>query len=225
LHLFGSGESIVGQTMLRLHQHQLQVARAASSPAPAAPKGLQMLLMFAIHSRATPSARWHAYFRFIPQSYEDPLWWTGDELRHLLGTNLGIGVRHRRRRLREAYDALVPALSAFAPDVFPPDVFTWEAYLWASSAYTSRSYVGHLGRTQASAARPLVGNFVSKQDGDKNQEEEQLCGCMVRFFGCVLVFHRSLHLCWYHRFRWRIFSIINIANASRGIRIKMKSAL
>jgi hypothetical protein len=87
--------------------------------------------------------------------------WSHEELCHLLGTNLGIGVRHRRRTLRATYTALVPPLCAFAPDVFAPAVFTWDAYLWAHSTYTSRGFVGHLGRTEASAQRPLVDNFVA----------------------------------------------------------------
>ncbi len=39
-----------------------------------APTGLQMLLLFAIHSRASETAFWGPYFRFCPQAYDDPLW-------------------------------------------------------------------------------------------------------------------------------------------------------
>ena len=60
--------------------------------------------------------------------------WSEEELCHLLGTNLGIGVRHRRRKLRATFAALVPPLCAFAPTVFAPSVFTWDAYLWCARA-------------------------------------------------------------------------------------------
>jgi hypothetical protein len=42
-------------------------------------------------------------------------------------------------------------------------------YLWAYSTYTSRGFVGHLGRTAASASLPLVNNFVAGE----------LCGCLI----------------------------------------------
>jgi hypothetical protein len=62
--LAAAGESEVGQTMLRFHAER-------GGPAPT---GLQMLLLFAIHSRASETAFWGPYFRFCPQSYDDPLW-------------------------------------------------------------------------------------------------------------------------------------------------------
>jgi hypothetical protein len=59
-----TGESEVGQAVLRFHE-----SRGLPPP-----KGLQLLLLFAIHSRASKTAFWGSYFRFCPETYDDPLW-------------------------------------------------------------------------------------------------------------------------------------------------------
>lgn len=81
-----------------------------------------------------------AYLRSLPQVYDDPIWWSREELSWLQGTNLHQGALHRRAWLRRIYDVLFPALSLHRPDLFPERIFTWSAFRWAHSAFSSRGF-------------------------------------------------------------------------------------
>lgn len=45
------------------------------------------LYLFMIAQRANTQSYWGPYLRAVPQQYDDPLWWTQDELQLLKGTH------------------------------------------------------------------------------------------------------------------------------------------
>ena len=64
-----------------------------------------VLYLFMISQRANQRGYWGPYLRSLPRSYDDPLWWSDEELAMLKGTNLEATVPHILAMLRASYDA------------------------------------------------------------------------------------------------------------------------
>lgn len=146
------------------------------------------IVFFLIEQKiAGRDSSWHAWVEALPRSFDDPLWWSREQLKELEGTNLGETIASTERILREVYLAVYNKMRPRAPGVLI-DV-PYETLRWAFSAYKSRRFPGRLLK-QATGATDDA-KVVAKDAGGARE-----AGIMVPFLG--MSNHRYLQ-----RVTWR----------------------
>ncbi|CAK0870003.1 unnamed protein product [Prorocentrum cordatum] len=96
--------------------------------------------LYLIHARLDNRSPHHVYVRLCPAEYDDPLWWSEEELAELCGSNLLAAARSEQRMIARLFDVHVKPLTTACPEMFPPHVFSLPGLLWARSLWASRAF-------------------------------------------------------------------------------------
>ncbi|EJD02658.1 SET domain-containing protein [Fomitiporia mediterranea MF3/22] len=87
-------------------------------------------------------SKWCGYFNILPRAFDTPMFWTGDELKELDGTDV-LGKIGKEQAERDYYEILNPAVRT-RPDLFDPghiaSFYSLENYHVMGSRILSRSF-------------------------------------------------------------------------------------
>ncbi|VFQ93004.1 unnamed protein product [Cuscuta campestris] len=100
-----------------------------------------LIILFLMVERLRKNSSWKPYFDILPTKFQNPLWFTDDELSELKGTTLYRATDLQKQKLHHLFYEKMKKLAEelLTLDGFPGRKITFEDFLWANSVFWSRA--------------------------------------------------------------------------------------
>jgi len=153
-------DSVVGRTITKYLENQPEEVKDLTL------SGRIYLCSFLIYEKYETKEKspFSRYLWTLPEEYDDPLWWTEEQIQlELDETNLSYYIKERRDLLKSEYNVIEEACKNI--DLFKSsNALSWKNFLWAYSSIYSRGFPSRATRAHK------IGE--DKEDDDTNPNEK-----------------------------------------------------
>ncbi|OUM60330.1 hypothetical protein PIROE2DRAFT_69739 [Piromyces sp. E2] len=161
-------DSIIGRTITKYLENQPNEIKDLTL------SGRIYLCSFLIYEKYETKEKspFSRYLWTLPEEYDDPLWWTEEQIQlELDETNLSYYIKERRDLLKSEYNVIEEACKN--TDLFKSsNALTWKNFLWAYSSIYSRGFPSRATRTKKAGD--------NKEDDDINPNEKASIKDMIK---------------------------------------------
>jgi len=161
-------DSVIGRTITKYLENQPNEVKDLTL------SGRIYLCSFLIYEKYETKEKspFSRYLWTLPEEYDDPLWWTEEQIQlELDETNLSYYIKERRDLLKSEYNVIEEACKN--TDLFKSsNALTWKNFLWAYSSIYSRGFPSRATRTKKSGE--------NNKDDDINPNEKASIKDMIK---------------------------------------------